>query len=221
MLKITIVYDNTVCKEGLKPDWGFAAIVDIDEHRILFDAGADGHILLNNMKVCGVDPKSVDTVFISHHHFDHTGGLAAFIHENPEVEVYVPTSLRGLRRAKAIHHISEAREIFKNVYSSGELKNIEQSMFIETPQGLVVIAGCSHPGVDAILEKARKYGQIYFLFGGFHGFRDFNLLKDIDFVCPTHCTQQIKKIVEIYPEKYIKGGAGREISLPIKQEREL
>lgn len=218
MIKITIIYDNTVCKAGLQADWGFAALIDVNEHRVLFDAGADGHILLENMKVCGIDPLSIDTVFMSHHHFDHTGGLAAFLHKNPEVQVYVPASLRGIRHAKEIHHITEACEIFEGVHSSGELKNIEQCMFIESKSGLIVIAGCSHPGIDAILDEAKKHGHIHLLFGGFHGFKDFDLLQDIDLVCPTHCTKHIKEIAQIYPHKYIEGGAGRELTLPIDKE---
>lgn len=218
MIKITIVYDNTVCKAGLQSDWGFAAVIDVNGHRVLFDAGADGHILMENMKVCEIDPQSIDTVFMSHHHFDHTGGLAAFLHINPQVQVYVPASLRGIRHAKEVHHIAEACKLFDSVYSSGELMNIEQCMFIETENGVLVIAGCSHPGIDVILTEAKKHGHIYLLFGGFHGFEDFDLLKDIDLVCPTHCTKYVKEIAKIYPQKYIEGGAGRELILPINKE---
>jgi 7,8-dihydropterin-6-yl-methyl-4-(beta-D-ribofuranosyl)aminobenzene 5'-phosphate synthase len=45
----------------------------------------------------------------------------------------------------------------------------EISMAIETPQGLVLVAGCSHPGIEKILEAASKIeSRIYSVFGGLH-----------------------------------------------------
>jgi len=213
MLKITIIYDNTTIRKDLEPDWGFAAYIETDEHTILFDAGSDGHILLENMMKMALDPRKVDTVFISHHHFDHTGGLAAFLHENPDVDVYVPASLRGVRRARSITHIEKEKSLGKGLYSTGELDGIEQSLMIDTPKGLVVIAGCSHPGLDTIINKANEFGKIYLLLGGFHGFDEFMVIADVDLVCPTHCTKYIEKIKEKYPSKYIPGGAGQIITI--------
>ena len=214
MHKLTIIYDNTVTEESLIPDWGFSTLIEFNEHKILFDAGADGHILMTNMKRLNIDPKSIDTVFMSHHHFDHTGGLATFLHENNKVDVYVPASLRGIRNANNVHHLSETSEIFENIYSSGELKNIEQCLFIKSKKGLVIITGCSHPGIEHILDKARKHGHIHMLFGGLHGFNDFEQLKDIDYICPTHCTKHIAEIAQTFPDKYIKGGVGLKLEIP-------
>ncbi len=219
MLKITIIYDNTVVEKHVKSDWGFAALIEYQNHNILFDTGADGHILLHNMKLLGIDPKDIDMVFISHHHFDHTGGLAAFLHENPDVSVYVPQSLRGIRHAREVHHITEACEILPDIFSSGELNHIEQCLFIKTNKGIVIVSGCSHPGISNILAKAEELGHVHVLFGGLHGFDNFKLLHNIDFVCPTHCTKHIQKIAELYPNKYIKGGVGRILTYPFKNER--
>ena len=50
-MKITIIYDNDVWKEGLKADWGFSCLVEIkNTPKILFDTRANGSILLSNMK---------------------------------------------------------------------------------------------------------------------------------------------------------------------------
>ena len=217
MLNISIVYDNTVYQKNLTADWGFAAYIETDEMTLLFDSGSDGPILLENMNKMGLDPKKVDTVFISHHHFDHTGGLAEFLHTNPDVDVFVPASLRGVRRAKSITHVDEPIALSENIYSTGELKGIEQSLVIKTSEGLVVIAGCSHPGLSNILKTAKLHGKIHLILGGFHGFDEFEALNDVDFICPTHCTKHIEKIKNIYPEKYVLGGAGRTIDLPFKE----
>ena len=90
---------------------------------------------------------------------------------------------------------------------------IEQSLVVKTERGLVVIDGCSHPGVGNILQAASQFGRVYALIGGLHGFREFALLKDLGLVCPCHCTQHISEIKRLYPEKYVEGGAGRVIEL--------
>ena len=84
-MKITIVYDNTTTRDDLIADWGFACYVETDGKRILFDTGGDGKILLHNMNNLGIDPREIETVFISHNHFDHIGGLSEILFENPNV----------------------------------------------------------------------------------------------------------------------------------------
>jgi len=211
-MKITIVYDNEVWKEGLKADWGFACLVEVYGKRILFDTGANGSILLENMKKLNIDPAVVEEIFISHAHWDHTGGLADFLKINP-VKVYVPSSFKVPDDAAEIIEVKEARKIHDDIFSTGELENIEQSLVVKTEKGLVVIAGCSHPGVENILSAASRYGKPYALIGGLHGFKEFDLVKDLELICATHCTQFKSEIKSRYPEKYIEGGAGKVIEL--------
>ena len=63
-----------------------------------------------------------------------------------------------------------------------------------------------------ILEIASQFGKVYGIMGGLHGTRP-ESLKDLDFICATHCTKHKKKIKKLYPEKYIEGGAGRIIEI--------
>jgi 7,8-dihydropterin-6-yl-methyl-4-(beta-D-ribofuranosyl)aminobenzene 5'-phosphate synthase len=78
MITLRILYDNTSCAQNLKADWGFAALIQTHDRTILFDTGADGEILLYNMRQLGIDPGSISDLFISHCHFDHIGGLSHF-----------------------------------------------------------------------------------------------------------------------------------------------
>jgi 7,8-dihydropterin-6-yl-methyl-4-(beta-D-ribofuranosyl)aminobenzene 5'-phosphate synthase len=143
-MRITILYDNNVYKEGLQADWGFSCLVEVPYQggkRILFDTGTNGSILLSNMEKLNVDPFSIDEVFISHAHFDHVGGLSAFLNVKSDVTIYVPFSLRGVRGVKKVVSVSEPLTIHENVFSTGELDHIEQSMAVKIDKGIVIIAG--------------------------------------------------------------------------------
>lgn len=211
-MKITIVYDNEAWKEGLKADWGFSCLVEVYDKKILFDTGANGSILLNNMKTLNIDPTMVEEIFISHAHWDHTGGLADFLKINP-VKVYVPSSFQVPSGVAEIIEVKEALKLHDSIYSTGELESVEQSLVVKTEKGSVVIAGCSHPGVENILNAASPFGKPYALIGGLHGFNEFDLVEDLELICATHCTQFKSEIKTRYPEKYIEGGAGKVIEL--------
>jgi 7,8-dihydropterin-6-yl-methyl-4-(beta-D-ribofuranosyl)aminobenzene 5'-phosphate synthase len=209
-MKLTVVYDNTVWKKGLKSDWGFSCLVEADKTPgILFDTGMSGSILLSNMKKLNIDPVSIDEVFISHAHFDHTGGLASFLKANKNVRVYIPPSCSAPSGAKEVVYIKQPQQIHENVFSTGELDFIEQSMVIKTDRGLVIITGCSHPRMRDILKAASQFGKIYGIVGGLHGFTDFDLFKGMGLICPTHCTQHKEEIKSLYPETCVEGGAGK------------
>ena len=211
-MRITIVYDNTAFRKDLQADWGFSALVEAKERKILFDAGANGAILLSNMQKLGIDPKEIQDVFISHAHFDHVGGLSAFLNVNNEVKVWIPPSFRGLKNAREIIEVETPTALYEGIYSTGELENIEQSLCVETGKGIVIIVGCSHPKMGHILQVASQFGRVYGVIGGMHGTGP-ESLKDVDLICPTHCTQYKSEMKSLYPEKYLEGGAGRVIEI--------
>ena len=211
-MTITIIYDNESLKKDLKADWGFACLVEAYDNKILFDTGASGPILLDNMKKLAIDPGIVDEIIISHDHWDHTGGLFDFLKIHP-VKVYVPSSSQKFLADIEMIKVKDSFQIHENIFSTGELENIEQSLVIRTEKGTVIMAGCAHSGVKNILKASSPYGKPYALIGGLHGFRNFGLIADIEYICPTHCTQYTEKIKSRYPEKYIRGGAGKVIEI--------
>ncbi|MEA3342592.1 MAG: MBL fold metallo-hydrolase [archaeon] len=211
-MKVTIIYDNETWQEGLKADWGFSCLIEVYGRQILFDTGANGSILLDNMKKLNIEPTQITEIFISHPHWDHTGGLSDFLEVNP-VKVYIPLSCPEPHNAEEVVKIKESLKIHENIFSTGELVNIEQSLAVKTEKGVIVIVGCSHPGVKLILDAASQFGKPYAIIGGLHGFSDFNLIRDIEFICPTHCTQFKSEIKSSYPKKYISGGVGKVIEI--------
>jgi 7,8-dihydropterin-6-yl-methyl-4-(beta-D-ribofuranosyl)aminobenzene 5'-phosphate synthase len=210
-LKITIIYDNEAWNKGLQADWGFSCLVQAYGRKILFDTGARSSILFANMKKLNIDPGEIDEVFISHGHWDHIGGLSDFLKVH-QARVIVPASLTGLEGVTVLK-VSEPLQIHDNIFSTGELVNNEQALIVQSKEDLVVIAGCSHPGVKQILLAASQFGRVGTLIGGLHGFKNFDLIENLDRICPAHCTQYKSEIASRYPEKYIPGGAGKIIEI--------
>lgn len=72
-LQITVL--STMLSDDGIGEWGFAALVEADGRKILFDTGARPDTVLQNAAQLGVDLGSVTDVVLSHHHDDHVGGL--------------------------------------------------------------------------------------------------------------------------------------------------
>jgi 7,8-dihydropterin-6-yl-methyl-4-(beta-D-ribofuranosyl)aminobenzene 5'-phosphate synthase len=216
-MNLKIPYDNEA-KPGFEKGWGFSCLIELEDEKILFDTGWDGNVLLSNMRKFGIRPGEVKRVVLSHAHWDHIGGLPHV--RRREMHVYVPHSFsRRLRNELAsrfnLHEVKNAQKIREGVWTTGELgKGIkEQSLVVETIKGLVVIAGCSHPGVRNIFSAASKFGKIWGVVGGMHGFKDYEVLEGLGLIVPAHCTVNKKKIAELFPETYVEGKAGLEITL--------
>jgi 7,8-dihydropterin-6-yl-methyl-4-(beta-D-ribofuranosyl)aminobenzene 5'-phosphate synthase len=213
-MKITIIYDNVAWEPDLQADWGFACLVEgADRQPLLFDTGAKGQILLHNLEKLGLNPATFAQIFISHGHWDHIGGLPDLLELNREATVYLPASCPQPAGAGRMVGIQGPYQISPHFWSTGELASGEQSLVVKSSQGLVVICGCSHPGVGAILRAASQFGRVSALVGGLHGFKEFELLADLDLICPCHCTQYKSEIMRLYPETTVEGGAGKVLEI--------
>lgn len=217
-MKLSIVYDNEA-KEEFKSDWGFSCLIESEDWNLLFDTGASGDILTYNMQQLGIQKDDIEIIALSHEHGDHTGGLGAVLH--PGIAVYLPRSLsRRLKKevankAARVVEVSEPKEIIPGVYTTGVLgRGIkEQSLVLDTEDGMVVLTGCAHPGLKIILEAATVFGELYGVIGGFHGFDALESLQGLGLIMPCHCTIRKKEILSIYPEKTVRCGAGGVIEL--------
>jgi len=211
-LQITIIYDNESDEDDLIADWGFACVIEAYGRKILFDTGASGEILLKNMKTLQKDIESIDEIFISHNHWDHIGGLDDLLKIHP-FTVYLPPSCNVTCTSSNIISVGKPTQLHENIFSTGELQNIEQSLIINTEDGLVIVAGCSHSGVGNILEVASSFGKPIAIIGGLHGFEEFELLKNINLICATHCSKHKEEIQELYPRQFVRGGVGKIIEV--------
>lgn len=213
-MRITIVYDNEAKEAGFRAAWGFSAYIESqDAPPLLFDTGADSPTLLHNMKKLNIDPATIGTIVISHAHRDHTGGLHEILEMSAGARLFLPNSLRGGFPGRKVTMVEDAMEICPGIFSTGELEEIEQSLALRTDKGIFVLTGCAHPAMNRILGAASKFGKVYGIAGGFHGFHDFKLFDSLSSIYPCHCTQYKTQILDSFPGKASECGAGLVIQL--------
>ena len=91
----TVLSDNRTCNDLLQTEHGLSILLETDKHRILLDTGASD-VFIRNAEKTGIDLSTVDYVFISHGHSDHTGGLQYLVERSRKAKVLVsPDAMSG------------------------------------------------------------------------------------------------------------------------------
>jgi len=234
-VRITYLYDNTEAVPGVRADWGFACLVEGRGARLLFDTGTKPDVLTHNAQALRVDLVRLDAVVLSHDHGDHTGGFPA-LGPRPGLPVFHaqgfnPAVVAALRGSGArLVPVSKSVEVLPGFHTSDEFGTtiMEEALLVDTPDGLVVIVGCSHPGIVPMLRqvKASTGRSIHAVLGGFHllqtpadevtrivaAFQELGVGR----VGPTHCTgpDAIARFKEAYGDRFIQGGVGTVVTAP-------
>jgi 7,8-dihydropterin-6-yl-methyl-4-(beta-D-ribofuranosyl)aminobenzene 5'-phosphate synthase len=233
-ISLTILYDNNPYHKLLDTGWGFSCLIKGTEKTILFDTGGSGPVLLNNMRKLGISPLEADLVVLSHIHGDHVGGLFDFLRENPDVDVYIPDSFPADFRNRIKAHkagvkpVAGPERICRGVYTTGPLGRLlpEQSLVIRTDRGLIIVTGCAHPDIVAIVEKAKDLfpDEVLLVLGGFHllgeSERGLNAVISrlrrlgVQGAGPCHCSGDAARELfrREWKESYIAVGVGRVIT---------
>lgn len=249
-LKVTIL--STMLADPGIGEWGFAALLEADGHRLLIDTGARPNTVLTNLHDLGLDISDVKEVVLTHNHDDHTGGLVTLrqelmkknpvaltvahvgkgiMYSRPQANGKEENSVIAMRKeyesigGKFVEHDSGV-ELFPGVWLTGPVPrkypernwsgkgkmqapeglvedNIpeDQSVVINTANGLVVITGCGHAGIINTLTFAEeKFPKtpVHAVIGGVHLFRatdqDLNWTADkfkefgVEYFIGAHCT---------------------------------
>jgi 7,8-dihydropterin-6-yl-methyl-4-(beta-D-ribofuranosyl)aminobenzene 5'-phosphate synthase len=225
-----ILYDNYVFDPRCQAEWGFSCLIETSEMVILFDTGGEPEVLRHNIEALDVDVSEIDCIVISHEHWDHIGGIEVILGEKPDIPVYIPENF-------PYHIMSSIRSLGGNCIETGNATKItdsvsttntlngppnEQALMIQTDEGLILITGCSHPGVENLAKNAYDLTgeSIRLVIGGFHlgnagdpqldGICD--MLDEIGVVCvaASHCTgdNSIDYFRERYGESFVESGVG-------------
>ncbi len=87
-MRIVTLVENTAGASGCTAAHGLSLYIETEKHRILMDTGPSAVLTENAAALC-VDLKKVDTVVLSHGHYDHGGGLTAFSAVSTDAEIYI------------------------------------------------------------------------------------------------------------------------------------
>ena len=85
---IKVLVENTALNDEFKHEHGLSLYVETEHHKLLFDLGQTG-IFLDNACKLGINIRDIDTVVISHGHYDHGGALDKFLSHNEKAKVYL------------------------------------------------------------------------------------------------------------------------------------
>ena len=233
---ITYLYDNTSSAPGTKSDWGFACLVESNGHRVLFDTGANPEVLQANLAALRVDLERLDAVVFSHDHGDHTAGVAA-LGARPGLPAFFPSTFSERTRAAfaaqqlKLVPVDAPTEVVPGMMTGGRIGTAipEHALVADSPEGLVVVVGCAHPGIAEMLRSiaAGRGRPVHAVIGGFHLLqtppeRVAQIVSEIQAmgiasVGATHCTggAAIDRFRQAYGSRFIEGGVGRVVTLPM------
>jgi 7,8-dihydropterin-6-yl-methyl-4-(beta-D-ribofuranosyl)aminobenzene 5'-phosphate synthase len=269
--EITVLYDAFGKTSEMKKDWGFSALIEYGDKRILFDTGNNAEIFAHNVAAKGIDLTKLDFAIVSHRHGDHTSGLSHLLKINPTVKIYAPQENFGVfgaalpgtfyRRNESLSQemryfdgkppetlrfgspwpegnftwVTKTTEVapgFHLILLNGtwgvDLEVKEISLAIDTPDGIVLILGCSHSTIEKIVETAKSTinKPIHLVLGGTHLLpaNDDQIrstaasLRDnwnVRFIAPVHCTGEpaFAILKESFGDRYLYAGLGTTVLL--------
>ncbi len=93
-MRIINLIENTEGPSGCAYAHGLSFYVETKKHRMLLDLGPSGETL-QNAQIRGIDLKKVDTVILSHGHYDHSGGILPFAGINDQALIYMQETAVG------------------------------------------------------------------------------------------------------------------------------
>ena len=181
---------------SLKTEAGVSYFIQADDTKILMDLGfnqdkAHPSPLVHNAEKLNVSLSDLDTIFISHRHLDHIGGMKEQKNKEfslsqgktnlPPITVYSPSRISPSHwnPGPEVQVVNSPFELVKGVASIGSIPRnlfvlghtLENSLAIHVAgKGIVLIIGCGHQTIERIIERAQALFDepIYGIIGGLH-----------------------------------------------------
>lgn len=127
-MRIVTLIENTPGDPRCACEHGLSLYLETHDHRLLMDTGSTG-AFADNAEALGIDLTRVDTVVLSHGHYDHAGGLLRFAALNPGAPIYLQAGADGdfyhgdryIGIDKAITALPQVRPVRGDLRIDGEL----------------------------------------------------------------------------------------------------
>jgi len=183
---ITVVSSHQMgkSKAELSARGGLSMYVKINGKVILFDTGVKESPLLNNLEELGLETTLIEAVVLSHSQTDRIQGELPDVLSaaSPKAKVYVPASASEAISQKnpgaTVVSVSEPTRVVPDAWLVGPMlldseggATVQQALVLDRPDGLIVIIGCSFPGVASAVQQVKEvfgHRRIQLVAGGFH-----------------------------------------------------
>ena len=93
-MRIINLVENELGESGCEAAHGLSFYIETENHKLLFDS-SPSEVVIRNAQKLGVDLTAVDTVILSHGHYDHSGGILPFVQLNPKAKIYMQQNAGG------------------------------------------------------------------------------------------------------------------------------
>ena len=90
-MKIITLVENSCGTENCIAEHGLSIYIETEKHKLLLDTGQTDAVV-KNAEVLGIDLSAVDTVVLSHGHYDHSGGILPFSQINHTAQIIMQKS---------------------------------------------------------------------------------------------------------------------------------
>ncbi len=127
-MRIINLIENTEGKSGCLYEHGLSFFIETTKHKALLDLGQTDSSI-KNAKSLGVDLKAVDTVVLSHGHYDHSGGIMPFAGINDKAVIYMQKTAGGEYYADDGKHAEGDR--YRYIGIDKDILNLPQVRFIQ------------------------------------------------------------------------------------------
>lgn len=154
-VEIKVLIENTTDSE-LKCEHGLSLYIEYGDKKILIDAGSTG-AFAENAKKLGIDLAAIDMAFLSHGHYDHSGGFDAFIDVNKHAPVYAMEAVLNSYASTTggtLHEIGIPQPV-KEVLG-GRITKVREA--IKVAEGITLVPHNTR-GLEKIGERAGLYRE--------------------------------------------------------------
>lgn len=127
-IKITVLVENTAGGRGLLAEHGVSFFIELGQKKILFDTG-QGQALKHNSQCLGIHLESVDSIVLSHGHYDHTGGLSDVLSIAKRPQVFAHSQAFAPKYARSadgfVRDMGMVEMTKRNVLSMANLSRVD------------------------------------------------------------------------------------------------
>lgn len=142
-IQFTTLMEDNLCQDGLIAEHGLSIYIETPKHKLLVDCG-QSEKTWENAKIKGIDISKVDTVVLSHGHYDHCGGMMALASVNKKADIYVRENA-----GREYYSYKQGGEkyigIDKNIFKLPNLHLVSGNIVIDEELSLFTNVECKYP----------------------------------------------------------------------------